>query len=313
MADNYITFETERIIVGGKLPGDLFLHIDGRFLKFRSQNDLIDRLTFDRFEMKSVKHLFIRDSDRTAFEAWAGGMDVPPGADPEKPIEKPTVFQATRSEVRRSAMDLFSGNVTTEAVVKTLASSKKLVAEVMKQPYVSKNLAQLQYFARGTVDHSVNVSVLSVYLANHMGYSHQLILNHIGTGALLHDIGKTKVQIDDKDSPEVVAQKMARHPELGAEMLEKMPGVPSEVKMIVAQHHELHDGTGFPKKLRGAAIYDLARIVSLANVFDRMVADEVGTLPERQKAAVKRIDQVMHRKFEPQKLEKAMKILKLGV
>jgi putative nucleotidyltransferase with HDIG domain len=146
-----------------------------------------------------------------------------------------------------------------------------------------------------------------------MGYSHQLILNHIGTGALLHDIGKTKIQIDDKDSPEVVAQKMARHPELGAEMLEKMPGVPSEVKMIVAQHHEFHDGTGFPKKLRGAAIYDLARIVSLANVFDRMVADEVGTLPERQKAAVKRIDQVMHRKFEPQKLEKAMKILKLGV
>jgi HD-GYP domain-containing protein (c-di-GMP phosphodiesterase class II) len=119
--------------------------------------------------------------------------------------------------------------------------------------------------------------------------------------------------LNEKDTLEEAEEKMLQHAELGVKMLEAMPGVPSEVKMIVGQHHELFDGSGYPKKLRGAAIYDLARIVGLANVFDRMVAEEVGPLPDRQKNAVKKLDQVLHRKFEPQKLEKAVKILKMGV
>jgi HD-GYP domain-containing protein (c-di-GMP phosphodiesterase class II) len=85
------------------------------------------------------------------------------------------------------------------------------------------------------------------------------------------------------------------------------------VKMIVAQHHEAYDGTGFPKKLRGGVIYDLARIVSIANVFDELVADGQGNLVERQRAAVKQLDGTMYKKFDPQKLEKALKILKLGI
>ena len=313
MSDKFITIETSELVVGEPLPGPLFVFIDGRFIKYKNVGDIIDRLAYDRFSLKQVRHLFISDGDAEAFKKWVSGADTPPGADPGKLPPNPTQFQVLRNEARRSAMDLFSGNVTNEAVVKTLAVSKKLVTEVMKQPYVSKNLAQLQYFARGTVDHSVNVSVLSVYLAHNMGYTHQLILNHIGTGALLHDIGKTKVPLTDKDSEEEAATKMLQHPELGVKMLEAMPGVPSEVKMIVGQHHELFDGTGFPKKLRGAAIYDLARIVGLANAFDRMVAEEEGTLGERQAKAVKKLDQTLHRKFEPQKLEKAVKILKMGV
>jgi putative nucleotidyltransferase with HDIG domain len=313
MSQGYATVETARFVVGEPLPAPLFLLIDGRHIRYKGAGDIIDRLTFDRLHVKGVKVLYVLDADKGLFEKWMGGADIPPGADPEKPIERPTSFQVTRNEARRAAMDLFSGNVGPETVVKTLAVSKKLVMEVMKQPYVSKNLAQLQYFARGTVDHSVNVSVLSVYLAHNMGYTHQLILNHIGTGALLHDIGKVRVPLNDNDTLEESQEKLKAHPELGVKMLDEMPGVPSEVKMIVGQHHELFDGTGFPKKLRGAAIYDLARIVGLANLFDRMVADQTGTLPERQQAVVKKLDQVLHRKFEPQKLEKAVKILRMGV
>ncbi len=313
MSDKYITIETAEFVVGEPIPGPLFVFIDGKFIRYKNPGDIIDRLAFDRFSLKQVKHLFISEADAEAFKVWVGGADTPPGSDPSKVPPNPSQFQILRSEVRRAAMDLFAGNITNENVVKTLAVSKKLVTEVMKQPYVSKNLSQLQFFARGTVDHSVNVSVLSVYLAHNMGYTHQLILNHIGTGALLHDIGKTKVPLNEKDTLEEAEEKMLQHAELGVKMLEAMPGVPSEVKMIVGQHHELFDGSGYPKKLRGAAIYDLARIVGLANVFDRMVAEEVGPLPDRQKNAVKKLDQVLHRKFEPQKLEKAVKILKMGV
>jgi putative nucleotidyltransferase with HDIG domain len=132
-------------------------------------------------------------------------------------------------------------------------------------------------------------------------------------GGLLHDIGKPRVDVKEQDTDSDIEFKMKEHASFGLKMLENQQKVPNEVKMIVAQHHECHDGTGFPKKLRGSAIYDLARIVCIANVFDELVGDGQGTLSERQKAAITQLDQTLYKKFDPQKLEKAIKILKLGI
>jgi putative nucleotidyltransferase with HDIG domain len=183
----------------------------------------------------------------------------------------------------------------------------------MAAPFATRSLSKLQNYSKGTVDHSVNVSVLSVYLALQMGYSHAVILQHLGLGALLHDIGKTQVPLLDSDSKEEIERKLKDHPELGVRLIDSQNEVSSEAKMIIAQHHENWDGTGEPNKMKGAAIYDLARIVSIANVFDELVGDGKGSLKERQQEALKQLDETLYKRFDPQKLEKALKILRLGV
>ena len=50
-----------------------------------------------------------------------------------------------------------------------------------------------------------------------------------------------------------------------------------------------------------------------ANVFDELVSDGKGPLADRQKMAIARLDQELSHKFDPQKLDKALKILKLGL
>ena len=40
--------------------------------------------------------------------------------------------------------------------------------------------------------------------------------------------------------------------------------------LIVQQHHELFDGSGYPQKLKGDAIHPLARIVAIANYYDEL-------------------------------------------
>ena len=112
-------------------------------------------------------------------------------------------------------------------------------------------MAQLQTYSKGTVDHSVNVSVLSVYLAMQMGYSHALILSMSGWGASSMTSVNHAFRSKKEDTQEVIERKMKDHPTLGIKLLESQQKVPNEVKMIVAQHHECHDGSGFPKKLRG--------------------------------------------------------------
>ncbi len=309
VAERFVSIDIQDIQVGESLPVPVYLYINFRFLTFRAEEDVIDRATFERLELKKVRNLFIRDSDRPKFLEWVQkwtAINAPP-------VPENKEFAKAREDVHRKVFDIFQSDHPEKMVTQVLESSKKLVDEVMKFPYAVQSLAQLQSYSRGTVDHSVNVSALAVYLAMQMGYSHQLILQHVGAGALMHDIGKTKVKVDDEDSDEVIANKMEEHPLLGEQLLDAQGKVPNEVKMIVAQHHEAHDGSGYPKRLRAGSIYDLARIVSIANVFDELVGDGSGTLLERQRKAIDQLDQNLYPKFDPQKLDKALKILKLGV
>ena len=312
MSDQFLSINLDDVPVGEPLEVTIYIYIDFRFITFRSEGDKVDRMAYDRLMFKKVRNLFVQEVDAERFATWqqkrkeieAPVAPLPPGAEG---------FAKVREDVHRKTMDIFQSDHPDKIVTQTLALSKKLVEEVMKFPYSVNTLGMLQTYSKGTVDHSVNVSILSVYLAMQMGYTHSLILQHVGTGGLLHDIGKCKVPLADDDSPAQIAAKMLAHPELGLRLIEGHAKVPNEVKMIISQHHECWDGNGYPKKLRGNAIYDLARVVQIANVFDELVGDAKGNLVDRQRAAVKELDQVLYRRFDPQKLDKAVKILKLGI
>lgn len=307
--EHYITWDLEDIRVGVALPGALYLYLDFRFITFRAETDEVDRIAYDRLEFKKIRNLFILEKDRKKFEEWA--------KEPKKEVaalepENQDLISAY-ADVRRTLLDIFQSNHPNKVVTHAMESSKKIVAEVMKSPYTSKCISQLQVRARGTVDHSMNVSILASYLGIQMGYSHQIILQHLAMGGLLHDVGKTQIKVTDNDTKEVIEEKLLQHPALGVQFMEAQK-LPNEVKLIIMQHHECFDGTGYPNGLRGNAIYDLTRIVSIANVFDKLVGEKAnGTLVERQKAAIHELDRDLYRKFDPQKLEKALKILKLGV
>jgi len=309
--DSFVSINLNDIIVGEDLPCSVYLYIDFRFITFRGQGDSVDRNAFDRLQFKKVKSLFIQEADRGKFETWITQRVKEDAAVDSTP--QPKAFAEAREDAYRKAMDIFQSEHPDKMVKAALSTSKTLVKELMAYPYAIKSLGQLQTYSRGTVDHSVNVSILATYLAMQIGYTHKLILQHVGVGGLLHDIGKTQIPIEETDTAEVIESKMRAHPEVGGQLLDNQTGVPKEVKMIVLQHHEYFDGTGYPHALRGNSIYDLARIVTIANEFDEMVSAGKGTLAERQRNAVRIMDQEKFKKFDPQKLNKCIKILKLGV
>jgi putative nucleotidyltransferase with HDIG domain len=312
MGEQFVSVNLGDVLVGEELPVTLYVYLNFRFVTFRAAGDTIDRTTYDRLEMKRVKNLFILEKERPAFDAWIGQRVEEKKSQPPMPAELQGLKTA-REDAHRKLYDIFQTDHPEKAIAQAVEASKTLVNEVTKFPFAVPTLAHLQIYSQGVLDHSINVSVLSTYLAMQMGYSHALILQHVGAGGLLHDIGKPKVPLEEGDSQDEITRKMLAHPVLGEKLMESQQKVPNEVKMIVAQHHECHDGSGFPKKLRGSAIYDLARIVAIANVFDELVGDGKGSLLERQRAAIQQMDQVLYRKFDPQKLDKALKILRLGV
>ena len=70
-------------------------------------------------------------------------------------------------------------------------------------------------------DHSTNVANISLYLAQSMGYTHQIILENIYLGAILHDLGKTKIdpKVFEMPGSPAYVKAMRMHPTLGKNAL----------------------------------------------------------------------------------------------
>ena len=123
--------------------------------------------------------------------------------------------------------------------------------------------------------HSLNVSSLSIGLALQKGINKKKELDSLGMGALLHDIGKTKLNIDPKKEigtySEAEMIELKKHPEAGAELMSKGGFVDKDVLTYILQHEEHVNGSGYPKQLRGSQIAPFTQFISLANTYDRYI------------------------------------------
>jgi putative nucleotidyltransferase with HDIG domain len=97
------------------------------------------------------------------------------------------------------------------------------------------------------------------------------------TAGLLHDIGRfalpDRVMERQGTLTEDDWEAIHQHPELGADMLKDL-GVYGPVAQIVRAHHERVDGRGYPDRLKGDEIPEIARIVAVAEVYDTLTAED---------------------------------------
>jgi putative nucleotidyltransferase with HDIG domain len=120
--------------------------------------------------------------------------------------------------------------------------------------------------------HALNVTVVSMLMGRTLGLAESDLLD-LGTGALLHDIGKVDlpVRVHHVDEAFSSAELKAYrdHVNLGVARGRRMALAP-EVLQILAQHHELADGSGFPARLGLDAMNPAARLVALVNRYDNL-------------------------------------------
>lgn len=121
--------------------------------------------------------------------------------------------------------------------------------------------------------HTLNVMVLSLMLAQQLEMDKDS-MEQIAVGALLHDIGTRLLPKEIIIKPKLSRHEMEKyrqHPYLGVTILSKMPDIDRQVMKVVYQHHEESSGTGYPKGLEEEATSELAQIVHVAEVYERMI------------------------------------------
>jgi HD-GYP domain-containing protein (c-di-GMP phosphodiesterase class II) len=99
--------------------------------------------------------------------------------------------------------------------------------------------------------------------------------------ALLHDVGKAFIPVPILEKIGVLTDEenavLAQHTQLGYNALKEQRGFPGEVLDVVLHHHEMLDGTGYPKGLEGDRISDIVRIITLVDTYATLLEPDAET------------------------------------
>lgn len=151
-----------------------------------------------------------------------------------------------------------------------------ITGSILRNPGALVGLLRIKTKDDYTFLHSVSVCTLLVAFCRSMNMDAE-ITRQAGLGGLLHDTGKALVPDDILNKPGRLTDEefdvMRRHPEDGHKILLQMPDVGDIPLDITLHHHERMDGSGYPDKLPGDKITQLAQMAAIVDVYDAITSD----------------------------------------
>lgn len=138
---------------------------------------------------------------------------------------------------------------------------------------LSAMLLNLQGSGEYLYRHSLNTVILSLAIGAKRGHdTSQLAV--IGTAALFHDVGMTKIDTALLDLPRKLTPHemldIQKHVGYSTDRLAQIAGISTTAKLVAHQHHERLDGSGYPHRRSGNLIHGATKIVMVADIYDAL-------------------------------------------
>lgn len=165
--------------------------------------------------------------------------------------------------------------IDTEAVYKVVDG---LVDSVLRNEDALTSLSRLKSYDEYTFFHSVNTAVLGITLGRSLDFDRGM-LRGLGTGALLHDVGKMKIPLAILNKPDKLKdyefEIIKQHTLRGAEILAGTTGLEEDTIRPALEHHERVNGTGYPLGKTREKLTLFGLISSVVDVYDAVTSDRV--------------------------------------
>jgi HD-GYP domain-containing protein (c-di-GMP phosphodiesterase class II) len=268
---NYFEIRINSVAPSRPLTFDIYLYVNRKSILFRQRGEAI---TPDRikalYEHGGDKFLVPNDQKAVYLKSLRDVVH-----DPNSPTELKAKFIKETAFIH--VHDLFTKGDILPVVNEAQTLVEEMVSFVSTDVNAVTSLMRLSVHDYYTYNHCVDVAVYSVVLAKKIFGGDKQLLLRAGLGGLLHDIGKRKIDLSiiNKTSsltPDEWAE-IKRHPTYGKQYLEEVPMIPEATRLVVYEHHENFDGTGYPRGLREEEISRLARVVTIADVFDALTTN----------------------------------------
>ncbi len=188
-----------------------------------------------------------------------------------------------------------------------------IIEQLLAKRDIALTLSRLRSIDNYTYEHSLNVCVLSLILGIDLNVDRQMLCT-LGTGAIMHDVGKVVISEDILKKPTKLTDaefdEIRKHTEYGYEILLDS-NVSEEAAAIALYHHEKYDGSGYNKQLVGDEIPLFSRIVAVADVYDAMSNDRIYKKKLPPDLVYKEITRLTGKHFDSAVIEKFFQHLSL--
>lgn len=235
----------------------------------------------DRLRSRGVEVLYARSDEHNS--AFAGALrmasEVVRGSQSSlipKLLVLLNVTEALFAELARTG-------ITPENFARSRAHADNIALTVL----AGLTLAELVEFMKnkdaGPSAHALQVALVAALMGQEAGWRNPIVMERLIVAGLLHDLGALKFQASlfSQAPSELGANERAlyeSHPQIGRDLLAQSY-IPVDVSMLVYEHHENANGTGFPEGKKDEFQHPLSRTLALANAFSELVFPRLSGAP----------------------------------
>lgn len=183
-------------------------------------------------------------------------------------------FQETTESFSYTLNDIASRNKDVDIDI-LFESANEIMSGETNTYQLMDILSNIRYFDDSTYAHSLNVAMLANILGRwlHME-EHELKL--LTVAGMLHDIGKVLIPLEIIKKPGPLTREefdiIKQHSLKGYKLL-KEKKVDENICQAALLHHEKCDGSGYPMGLKGDKINELAKLITIVDIYEAMTAN----------------------------------------
>ena len=189
---------------------------------------------------------------------------------------------------------------------------ERLTESILRNNGALLSLCRIKDKDNYTFQHSVSVGALMVSFCNALNMGKDVI-HHAGIGGMLHDIGKMRVPDDILNKPgkltEQEFQVMKCHVVESQKILHATQGISETAVLVAGQHHERHDGSGYPAGLKGDEISQLGQMAAIVDVYDALTSNRCYHQGMPPTDALRKIYEWSKFHFNPELVQAFMRVI----
>lgn len=291
----------------------VFLRQDGNFVLYTNRGQAFTEEHRERLHQLNPSAVYIPKGDRYDYEYYLRENLDSILEDERVPMDvrSRAWFQASASLVQ----SVFEEKLPRSLKRHKLTQIRGLVRDSLQFFNDSGSLPSVfKLVSRGykTYNHSLATMVLTSLLLHDHEETDEELLVKVGIGAILHDMGKSKLPKEVLERPPSkmsgVEQELYRsHPSLGVGLCINLP-LSLEAHHCILFHHERENGKGYPSGLNGDNMPHYLKALILANAYDQLTRAAPWRPAYKPFDALQRIERRMEQ-FSPELFKKLIKVL----
>ena len=310
-----VTFNAIRVdtIVGCDLYLQNCINNEVSYVLYCSGTNVVKSDKIEDLQKNHIKTLFIRKEDQKIYQKYVESSLKHIINDDRVNIKKK--IQVVYEVAKNIIVDIFKDPRSGEQVERSKTWVSNTIDFIIRNEGSFLSMRGMISHDYYTYTHSINVSVLGLLFAKYLGFDGGE-MKSFGTGLLLHDVGKTQIDLDIINKKERLNdEEFARikmHVELGATMLKQTGCIDSTSFFPLIQHHEKYNGKGYPNGLRGDAIHKYGKMACIIDVYDALTTKRAYADARKPFLALKLMNDEMAGSFDEKYLKDFILFLGAG-